>query len=255
MHHYDWEKANMVIATDCCTKTIQLRKSFISILKSFIQKGILISRVKCNLLVCEGKKNSLCSLNSFSAGRNWAVWQQQMSFALRRWEIIVLRRCYSNAEEMGNRRWDFFLRLDGFSAVPYWWHVSIEMVDDSSVKLASVKGQNRCVWEAGRFYTVCARDEWLVFIEERKASLVLSPVARLSHQMEGRVVVARLILSSGLRCNPALQAAGVVMRGWRRALRSILWWQGSSSAQAAVTPFWLIKTALRSASVMLFPLM
>lgn len=97
--------------------------------------------------------------------------------------------------------------------------------------------------------SICARDVWLVFIEECEASLLLSPVARLSHQMEGRVVVARLILSSGSRCNLALQAAGVVMWGWRRSLRSILWWQGNSSVQAAVIPFLLIKPALRCYSL------
>lgn len=144
-----------------------------------------------------------------------------MSFALRCWKIIVQK-------EMGFSL--KCLRLDGFSSILHWWLVSIKMADDSSVRLEiflSVKEWNWCVWEAGWFYR-CHR--WVISIHRGLWGLPAPfSCCRLPRQMEGRVAVARLMLSSGLKCNLDLQAAGLV---YGRSLRSILQWQGNSSAQA-----------------------
>lgn len=124
-----------------------------------------------------------------------------------------------------------------------WWQVSFQMVDESS-------------FETGDFFNasgkqngfVSGSDERLVFIEDWKESLLLSPVARLSQQMEGRVDVARLMLSSGLRCD----LTG--LRGWFCEARVIPSGQScrdpnSRSAQAAAIPQSRLKPHCFSASV------
>lgn len=49
------------------------------------------------------------------------------------------------------------------------------------------------------------------FLSEESVLCAFSVVARSSRQMEGKFVVARLTLSSGLRCNLALHPTGVAM--------------------------------------------
>lgn len=87
-----------------------------------------------------------------------------------------------------------------------------------------------------------------VCVEEGEASLLLSPVA---HQMVGRVVEARLMLSSGLRCNQAVHAAGC---GYVR-LKEVPQVSSYGAAQPLTYSSPQIKTALRRGSVMLLALM
>lgn len=100
------------------------RNRFISILKCLplSKEEDWFLRVKCvKTAGLWRKKKSFSSFWLCSAGRNWAVWWQQMSFALRSQEIILLFGCYSEAIGDGI----FFpcgvIGLDGFSTMLYWW--------------------------------------------------------------------------------------------------------------------------------------